>query len=188
MNPAQIIEYATSAGMRLVTDGRKITVHNNQHLTDQLRREIKQHKPEIIRLLSANDELHRLTDMEVADLLREACSGIELDPQQFWSFLDESDIADIRAGTISLEHLQAFAHSWARYPELVPIANTKPFPAINKLNSVCCADCSQFSRDSIGDGTGIGKCAVNVPVSFPRYPRAERYCTEFKPQHQEEGQ
>lgn len=180
MNATQIIEYAESAGMKLVTDGHKITVYNADRLTDDLRQEIRLHKPEIIRLLSANDD--RLTNSEIADLLREACSGIEIDPQQFWAFLDESDIADIRAGAVTLENLKAFARSWARYPELVPIGNTRPFPALKEAEPVRCINCTHFARDTIGDGSGIGKCQVNSESTTPpRYPRAERHCQEFKP-------
>ena len=184
MNASQIIEYAENAGMKLVTDGYKITVHNSDLLTDDLRQEIRLHKPEIIQLLSANQEYYRLTDSEVAELLQKVCKGIKLDPQQFWSFLDESDIADIRAGAISLDHLRAFAASWARYPELVPIGNIKSFPALNEAEPVRCVNCKHFTHDAVGNGGGIGQCATNAPVSFPRYPRAERFCQEFISQHQ----
>ena len=181
MNAEKIIECTRGAGMRMEVQGEKLMVYNTDRLTDELRQEIRLHKPEIIRLLSANDD--RLTDLEIADLLREACSGIEIDPQQFWAFLDESDIADIRAGYIRLGQLRVFAKSWARYPELVPIGNNNPFPALKNTEPVCCADCSHFSRDLIGNGSGIGKCAVNAPTTTPRYPRypgTERYCQEFK--------
>ncbi|MGV7222963.1 MAG: hypothetical protein ACQ9MH_15715 [Nitrospinales bacterium] len=132
MSALNIIEHATLIGVQLEAKGKNIIVHNADHLTDELRQEIRLHKPEIIRLLSANDEHHRLSDVEVADILREASSGIEIDVQQFWAFLDESDIVDIRMGAIPLENLKAFAKSWARYPELVPIGNRRPFPTLNE--------------------------------------------------------
>lgn len=185
MNAEKIIEYAKSAGMRLEVKGPKLMVYNPENLTDELRQEIRLHKPEIIRLLSANDD--RLTNPEITDLLRESCSGIKLDPHQFWSFLDESDIADIRAGAVTLENLKAFARSWARYPELVPIGNTRPFPAFKEAEPVWCINCTHFSRDTIGDGRGIGKCQVNSEATIPtRYPRTERFCNQYKSAHKEE--
>jgi hypothetical protein len=45
---------------------------------------------------------------------------------------------------------------------------------------VCCGDCAHFERDRIGDGSGIGKCAVLAdPPGGLLYPRIERRCGKF---------
>ena len=57
---------------------------------------------------------------------------------------------------------------------------------------VCCGECVHFTPDDIGDGQGVGTCALDYsshtttttwPADFrrmPPYPRAERYCDKFK--------
>lgn len=44
---------------------------------------------------------------------------------------------------------------------------------------VRCADCLHFTPDAIGDGGGIGHCAVNAETLGARYPNARRYCIAF---------
>ena len=44
---------------------------------------------------------------------------------------------------------------------------------------VSCADCLHFAPDTIGDGSGIGTCAVNAATLGARYPNSKRYCSEF---------
>lgn len=44
---------------------------------------------------------------------------------------------------------------------------------------VRCADCQHFAPDTVGDGSGIGNCAVNAATLGARYPNARRYCLKF---------
>jgi hypothetical protein len=46
---------------------------------------------------------------------------------------------------------------------------------------VCCGDCGHFQRDRIGDGSGIGRCAVlDNPPGGLLWPRGERRCSKFE--------
>ena len=44
---------------------------------------------------------------------------------------------------------------------------------------VRCADCQHFTPDAVGDGSGIGCCAVDAKTLGSRYPSARRYCMAF---------
>lgn len=95
-------------------------------LTDQQREYIRAHKREIISQLVARNK--RLSDAELFQLLHSACEGFPVKPEQFWSFLDDQDVEDIRSGLIQSDQLKAFARSVSRYPEYMPICNSQPFP------------------------------------------------------------
>jgi hypothetical protein len=46
---------------------------------------------------------------------------------------------------------------------------------------VACGSCANFIRDTIGDGSGIGRCAkLADPPSGLLYPRIERRCRDFR--------
>lgn len=47
-----------------------------------------------------------------------------------------------------------------------------------------CADCKNFVRDGIGDGSGVGQCLVNGRYqlkfrNMPLYPNVTRKCINF---------
>lgn len=69
--------------------------------------------------------------------------------------------------------------------------------ADSQLELVSCATCCHFQPDTIGDGSGIGDCAIDAPATrwqppskqnpggfldeVSLYPNAERYCSQFDP-------
>ncbi len=50
---------------------------------------------------------------------------------------------------------------------------------------VTCAECRHFIRDSVNPAAGMGTCTATrepMPSEAPTYPRASRYCAEFRPE------
>lgn len=55
MSAAEILHTLTDQGFTLAVDGDRLTVSPSSRLTDPMRAAIRQHKPEIVALLAAND-------------------------------------------------------------------------------------------------------------------------------------
>ena len=59
-------------------------------------------------------------------------------------------------------------------------------PPSDSLKTVTCNDCEHFSPDRIGDGVGIGICAIGIISTkiagysiMPLYRYSDRYCDQF---------
>ena len=137
---------------------------------------------QISQLANHNDESKNLTDEQVIHLLNQATYKTGISTLQFWSFCDEDDIADIYSNYYTLEQLLAYAKSWARYPETVPIENSIPFPDL-KPKLVKCKQCKFFIPDKIGDGTGVGNCEIEAEASKKGslWFNSEKFCDKYKP-------
>lgn len=72
--------------------------------------------------------LEKLTNKVVIQMFTNAAEASGLTAEQLWSFLDDSDIDDLQHHLIDEDTLTAYAKSWARYPETVPVCNTQLFP------------------------------------------------------------
>jgi hypothetical protein len=104
---------------------------------------------------------------------------------EFAARLSDEDWEDIAAGDSSEELVQAFEAA-AIGREAPATAATPATPA--GLTLVRCTDCTSFVPDAIGDGHGIGRCAVDGEGSRPRgrwetrpalWARAERRCGDW---------
>lgn len=165
-----------------------VATHLSQEKTEvrKLAVEFKENKPDDISRLAGlaghNDESKNLSDHEVIQLLSQATYKTCLSTQQFWRFCDADDIADIYAGQYTLEQLSFYAKSWARYPETIPEGNTQNFPTLEP-KSVSCKQCQHFIPDQVGDGTGIGQCAINAPANTKilLWLDTEVICNQYKP-------
>ncbi|MFA6304007.1 MAG: hypothetical protein WC627_12870 [Legionella sp.] len=65
-------------------------------------------------------------------------------------------------------------------------ATTITKPPKDSLKTVACNDCEHFSPDEIGDGVGIGHCALGIRstkiagyITMPLYRYSDRYCDKF---------
>lgn len=54
-------------------------------------------------------------------------------------------------------------------------------PSHDLPDPVCCDDCQHFIKDDIGDGSGVGQCAIDASHHHdkPLYPTSERRCESF---------
>lgn len=59
-------------------------------------------------------------------------------------------------------------------------------PPKDSLKMVVCNDCEHFFPDEIGDGIGIGSCALGIRstkiagyITMPLYRYSDRYCDKF---------
>lgn len=51
-----------------------------------------------------------------------------------------------------------------------------------RANTVVCEECEQWLRDKIGDGTGIGKCLLNVKptqIKWPQTPSCNKFAVKL---------
>ena len=98
---------------------------------------IKEVTAQTVEISDGNSSNHgnpeKLDTRAMCKRLTNAANVSGLSIEQLWSFLDESDIEDLQQGFISQQELSAYAQSWARYPESVPVSNTLPLPAITEV-------------------------------------------------------
>lgn len=130
--------------------------------------------------LSVTEEPKPLSEEEVSQLLDRAITGLNLSRSQLRAKLSDDDMAGIRCGDIKFETLRAYSEIWAKR-EPMPVDDGRDIRTDRK--QVTCGACEHFRPDTIGDGTGIGTCSSNAwkPGRGPcLYPRAKRFCEEFK--------
>ncbi len=116
-------------------------------------------------------------------ILNKSVSGLKtVSTQMLWSWLDADDVEELYIGALTVKELHCYAMSRGRYSVEFRPDNVKPYPydksGIDQF--VRCIDCQHFTRDTIGDGTGIGDCALNAPQTKALYPGRSRYCQEFR--------
>ncbi|GEM_PF-2108047 len=119
----EIIRSASELGVEFHIEGPNLIATPGGKLTDPLRAEIRQHKPDLIRLLTTGN-----TSTDITESLEKACQGLALKPQQLWRFLSLGDIADVGDGLIDFDTLRAYARRWSEHPHLVPVGNNRPYP------------------------------------------------------------
>ena len=124
----------------------------------------------------------KLNTQIVIQMLNKAAQVSGLSAEQLWSFLDDSDVDDLKQGLIDQDMLSAYGRSCARYPETVPVCNTYPFPAIEECKLIKCRYCQYFAMDKIGDGSGAGTCMIKAPASIKglMWLNSEKFCNEYK--------
>ena len=124
-----------------------------------------------------------LNNETILQMLIHASQASGLKAEQLWSFLDGSDVDDFKRGLVDQSELNAFAKSWVRYPETVPVCNTHPFPVIEESKPVKCRYCQYFEEDTIGDGTGAGTCNIKAQASRKGmlWLKSEKLCDHYKP-------
>jgi len=93
---AEILTYAEQHGIQLSVNGDKLKV-NGKYTPDFLET-AKQHKPDLIVLL----------------LIKEACQGLPITPEQLYALTSGEDREDIRTGQSPIEHLSWYAESLAK--------------------------------------------------------------------------
>jgi hypothetical protein len=99
---------------------------------------------------------------DLATLLAEACKGVEgIDAATFRTLLSPEDVEDIEGGHIPVHTLNAYAKSFAEGIRTGRIRVLLPLIQETSLSlRVRCADCRHFERDTIGDGSGIGRMSA----------------------------
>ncbi|SMF96564.1 hypothetical protein SAMN02949497_4394 [Methylomagnum ishizawai] len=135
-----------------------------------------------------NENAQPLTVEALAALVAKAARHHGLDPADLWAFLSLDDIAALQAGAPDLPGaLWAFAESRSLTGDRTGGGHDAPFPGTGTveptggLQPVRCGDCAAFQPDTIGDGTGIGRCGRGIePGGGPLFPRVERYCRGFQ--------
>ncbi|MGZ8217875.1 phage replication initiation protein, NGO0469 family [Methylomagnum sp.] len=128
-----------------------------------------------------------LNDAALAALVISTALAHGVDPTDAWFWLDQGDIEALRAGDEA--HIQAFPVALASavaLGQLTPSGHaiTPPFRpramGETERHVVTCGGCAHFLPDRVGDGRGIGGCAVGGPATPARYPNVPRVCRAFK--------
>lgn len=147
---------------------------------------------------AANDAHPPLADPELGRLIAAIAAENHLHPIALWNWLDAPSIEALRSGDPA--EAQAFRYAvglptWdsspppkphglpfpGQPPQHYPHHDRAPRPATGGP-AVCCGNCGQFQPDTIGDGSGIGRCALmDNPPGGLLYPRIERRCPSFTP-------
>ncbi len=127
----QIFRTATQLGVHFYVDGENLVVTPRDRITDQLRSNIRQHKPDLIRALTDRPMMQRV---DIVELMNRACEGLTLKPQQLWRFLSPGDIDDIRDGLIDARTIRGYVQRWDDHPHIVPVGNNLPYPSSRTKN------------------------------------------------------
>ena len=94
MTPHELLDEIRQHGGCAEVAGDRLRLRAPRPLPDELLRRLRQHKAELLRLLSA---------------LSAACKDLTLDAMELQAELAPEDIAALRAGRLSLDELRAFA-------------------------------------------------------------------------------
>lgn len=179
MIPTTLLKQARLHGVTLWAEGPVLRYRGPGEAITQLLPELKAHKADLIDLLT-----HRTIDLDT--VLIDACQGVDgIDAATFRVLLSPVDVEDIEGGHIPVVTLNAYARSFAesiRTGRITVLAPAIPKPAITER--VRCNGCRHFERDTIGDGTGIGSCAVNGAGTGRGqpclWPNVQRACGNFE--------
>lgn len=93
----------TSHGLHAAIEGDKLTVYPADRLDDELRDYIRENKPVLMQELTAR----------FITIIRRACHGQNITPQQFLALTTEDDRTRISEGEFTHECLRAYAESFA---------------------------------------------------------------------------
>lgn len=183
MNTASaIVDEAKSAGVLLLPDGGSLRCRGPRSAVAALLPSLRQHKQAVLEVLgSALTESVVNVDRVIEEAVRDI-QGITV--SQFRSLLSDHDLADIAEGVRPVESLTHCARLFADDIQAGRLKFLTPTPA--DPITVCCADCRHFLQDTVGDGSGIGRCAVKGEGSRrPQpllYPNIQRSCHSFQSQ------
>lgn len=143
-------------GIHLATDGEHLNVTAPRGtLTAEDREYLKANKREVIRLLTGRFRSWRIRLKPMGEREREYLMRLN--------------------GPLTLAEVRGRLAS--RYQDF------EVLPHEESQGPVACKGCSHFTPDAIGDGTGIGLCAIDAPTDYPRYPDARRRCSGFFPKN-----
>ncbi len=123
----------------------------------------------------------RKTALTLDALLTQACQGVEgIDAATFRTLLSPEDIEDIEGGHIPMVTLNAYAKSFAegiRTGRITVLAAVIPKAALT--SRIRCVDCRHFELDTIGDGSGIGRC--KIPALWANAERERKDFSSINP-------
>jgi len=140
--------------------------------------------PQVIRNVSAEPMPYQLTDSA-----RSAESATVIKNNMEHGSLSESKVTAAADTAELAEHQSRQKHTLA--DDLRKNCGLTKSKTINKpesesLNTVVCNDCEHFFPDEIGDGIGIGSCALGIKstkiagyITMPLYRYSDRYCDKF---------
>jgi len=104
MNTAQdIFNYTQSHNISMTTEGGKLKINGPETaLTDEFLKSAKQHKSEILEVLTNEDP-------ELIARVSDACSGLDMTPEQFIRVLNNEGKEQIISGELSASTLKVYA-------------------------------------------------------------------------------
>lgn len=176
MDASTFVSRIRSAGFDLAANGEKLTITPASRLTDSQRQFIKTHKPALLAILTGKtppapppDPLNPTNDPELSRLL--ALPAIERMQQLMWAGYRMEYEGGQLVRVVRLADIEGEPEALAE----------DQHQGDTDTGRVCCGDCGHFERDRIGDGSGIGACAVlDRPPGGLLYPRIDRRCSRFE--------
>lgn len=179
MNAAELLSILETEGLRLgLDDGGGLRCYGDRAKTSALLPTIRRHKPEILALLTVqasdsksnppHDPLNPAGDPELSRLLTLPAG------KRIVALVQAGFRCEVEGGRL------ARVVRWrTSRPSRKPWVENQ-HQGDTEEGRVCCGDCGHFERDRIGNGLGIGKCAVlDKPPGGLLYPKIERRCFEF---------
>lgn len=148
-----LLEKVRAKGIGVELEGSRLKIVNASKLSDQQREWLRVRKPQIILELQA----------EQKPAIPEAVEPVADSAENLPPLLNIAEILSIIDGSDEKETTRRLGELLAR-PRQVQVS---------------CADCQHFAPDTVGDGSGIGNCAVNAATLGARWPNSRRYCLEF---------
>jgi len=103
---ADILIYAQNHDIRLIADDGQIKINAPENeLTDEFLESAKQHKSEILEVLTKEDR----SDPKLIERISEACADIDMTPEQFIRVLNSKGKQQIISGELSDSTLKDYA-------------------------------------------------------------------------------
>ena len=100
---ADILTYAQNHDIRLIADDGQIKINAPENvLTDEFLESAKQHKSEILEVLTK-------IEPELMERISDACVGLDMTPEQFIRILNSKDKQQIISGELSASTLKGYA-------------------------------------------------------------------------------
>jgi len=169
MTAAAIIERARADGVTLALDpAGKLRATGEPTAVARWLPEVRASKGALVNLLSAPDaEPRRLWLIVLQDGSRFSSS--------FCPPTTRQEVAAWYPGPrVEVEQDPGAAPRATAGPSLEPTAQAAP---------VMCCTCTHWVRDAVGDGSGLGRCAVTAPASLrpgSLWPRGELCCRDHR--------
>ncbi|NKN34101.1 hypothetical protein [Marichromatium bheemlicum] len=155
MDAAEILHTLADQGFSVAVDGERLTVAPVSRLTDDLRAEIREHRAEVVALLTAAGNAY-------------------LDA------IGETDPAARAEWLSSMRRPTGFSAGLASILKAAGGGEPEPEP-----EGVTCCTCHHYQRNRLNPAGGLGRCLVDAPASggpgslWP-YPDAFIRCAEWR--------
>ena len=95
---ADILTYAEQHGIAILAEGQQLILEGQKGtLPPEFIERARKHKPELLLMV----------------IIRQACNGLDITPDQSRALLSPADVRDILTGDIPMECLRAYANSFA---------------------------------------------------------------------------